>query len=531
MAKNKAAWTVMVYLAGDNNLTTECMFALTEMKDARLCEDVNVIAQFDPSDPYLPSHRYEINEKRESLYSDIIDRARYYKGKGEVNFKKESRKAASLAALRRSVRKSGQEFEKASLTASKANKVITDETDTGSPITLYNFISFCLEEYPAEHYLVVLSGHAGGTERDYLLKDESSARSLTFNELKQVFKRVKKDRGGKLIDIVGMDNCLMSMAEICYELRGLAEVVVGCESFSPTSGWPYRQILERLCKDFVDPGQTKRHPVTEAAKVIVEEYVNYYSTYWMAGLSVTQSALNLKKVEGLQREIDKLALLMEKELLSEGENKTAERTAPKRRRFESSLLLAHWEAQSYNGEQFVDIYDFCDCLESRVESKAVAGQCRKLKKFVESEFVLKACYSGAIYQYSYGVSMYFPWAQIAPSYFNLDFINDAKGKGWGSFLKTYTRLTRRVPRGVLKEVADDVSADAQMASAGTTDHRMISDRMISDRMISDRMISDRLDSAKERIHSMRNPPDMFLPDQCIRDRDIAMKSQRVLRAG
>ena len=101
--------------------------------------------------------------------------------------------------------------------------------------------------------MVVLSGHAAGTERDYLLKDESSARSLTFNELKQVFKRVKKDLRGKLIDIVGMDNCLMSMAEICYELRGLAEVVVGCESFSPTSGWPYRQILERLSRDFVSP--------------------------------------------------------------------------------------------------------------------------------------------------------------------------------------------------------------------------------------------------------------------------------------
>jgi hypothetical protein len=33
MAK-KAAWRVMVYLKGDDNLTTECMFALTEMKQA-----------------------------------------------------------------------------------------------------------------------------------------------------------------------------------------------------------------------------------------------------------------------------------------------------------------------------------------------------------------------------------------------------------------------------------------------------------------------------------------------------------------
>jgi hypothetical protein len=534
MAKKKAAWTVIVYLAGDNNLTTECMFALTEMKKAEISEEVNVIAQFDPSDPYLPAHRYEINRSKdaESLYSDIIDRARFYKDKGEVNFKKESRKANSLAQVRRKARRTGQaKLEKASLTAAKVDKVVTDETDTGSPITLYNFISFCLEEYPAERYMVVLSGHAGGTERDYLLKDESPAGSLTFNELKQVFKRVKKDRGGKLIDIVGMDNCLMSMAEICYELKEVAEIVVGCESFSPTSGWPYRQILERLGKDFVDTKLPKGQSTTaEAAKAIVDEYVNYYSTYWIAGLSVTQSALNVKKVGKLQREVNKLAREMEQRLLAECGTKAASRPAPTERRFESSLLLAHWEAQSYNGEQFVDLFDFCDCLEKRVEPGPITEQCREIKKFIETQFVLKSCYCGAAYQYSYGVSMYFPWAQIAPTYWNLDFVNQTKGSGWGNFLKTYTRLTRRLPRGWERaksaRTGKAVNTESRNAS---TDHRMISDRMISDRMISDRMISDRMGSALNRIHSMRNPPDIFLPDECIKDRRKALESQEILR--
>jgi hypothetical protein len=94
MAKEEiAAWTIMVYLAGDNNLTTECMFALTEMKGAALSnKNFNVIAQFDPSDPYLPSHRYEIDPANKSIYEDIFDCARYYKNRDEVRFKKESRK-------------------------------------------------------------------------------------------------------------------------------------------------------------------------------------------------------------------------------------------------------------------------------------------------------------------------------------------------------------------------------------------------------------------------------------------------------
>jgi len=518
-----AAWTVIVYLAGDNNLTTECMFALTEMKKAALTKDVHVVAQFDPSDPYLPAHRYEISLNTESLYCDIIDRARYHKKRKEVYFKQESRRATSLAQLRRTeARKADKtKFEKASLTDGKANRVITDDTDTGSPITLYNFISFCLEKYRAERYMVVLSGHAGGTERDYLLKDESSAGSLTFNELKRVFRKIKKDRKERPIEIIGMDNCLMSMGEICYELRGLAEVVVGCESFSPTSGWPYRPILERLCKEFVCAEPRDGQSVTaEAAKAMVEEYVNYYATYWMAGLSVTQSALNVRKVEKLKLEVNELAEAMEKELVAASPN------GHKNGSFKDALLLAHWEAQSYNGEQFVDVFDFCDCLERRLDStSAIATLCRRMKAFIRDEFVLKSCYCGATYQYSYGVSLYFPWAKIAPSYWNLDFVKDTEERGWGSFLKAYTNLTRRLPRDWKTNNPDPEGKKVGQSHADgneMSEHRMINDRMINDRMIDDRMGS-------VRVHSMRNPPDVFVPDKCIRDRKNTMHSQEVLR--
>jgi hypothetical protein len=526
MAKEEiAAWTIMVYLAGDNNLTTECMFALTEMKGAALSnKNFNVIAQFDPSDPYLPSHRYKIDPANKSIYDDIFDCARYYKNKDEVKFKKESDKAIELATRREQalakVRKAGlKKLKKASLTATKSSKLPTDDTDTGSPITLYNFISYCLQNYPARRYMVVLSGHAGGTERDYLLKDESSARSLTFNELKQVFKQIRRDRHGDLIDIIGMDNCLMSMAEICYELRDVAEVVVGCESFSPISGWPYRQILERLYNEFGDPKLPAGKSVTvEAAKAIVDEYVNFYATYWMAGLSVTQSALDVAKVEELQRHINSLAQAMEKELVAESKNESLH---PAKRIIENALLLAHWEAQSYNGEQYVDVYDFCDCLEKRVQSEGIAKRCQTLKDFIRDEFVLRSCYCGGIYQYSYGVSIYFPWAEIAPSYWNLDFV-DQKTPGWGSFLQAYTRLTRRAPR-------NGIANHRMMYNRGNQGYAAGGDRMVFNRMLYDRMLYDRMGSASNRIHSMRNPPVAFNPDPGVKDSGDIVKSQKMFR--
>jgi hypothetical protein len=557
MAKKKAAWTVMVYLAGDNNLTTECLFALTEMKKAAPGKHIRVIAQFDPRDDYLPTHRYEINRKgpNSTLFEDIIDEAHYNPETGEVRFRKESKRADSFATSRlkhRTVVESVLSDANDLTSLEFKGEGITDDTDTGSPVTLYNFLSFCIEEYPADHYMVVLSGHAGGTESDYLLKDESSNGSLTFNELKQVFKELQTDLNGKPIDILGMDNCLMSMGEICYELRGLTQIVVGCESYSPASGWPYREILERLRKDFAEPKAKGKSSPAAAAKAIVEEYTNYYASYWMGGLSVTQSALDIGKVEQFRKVVDKLASELERGLVKEYEkNRRRQKSRTSPGPFQDALVLAHWEAQSYNGESFVDLYDFCDCLERRLPSNSVGSKCREVKKFLKSEFVLKSCYSGAVYQYSYGVSMYFPWAEVANSYTNLDFIKGSVDTGWGRFLKTYTIMTRRQPRradnlsklvkvgvalrevssGTDRKITDRMITDRMITDRMITDRmitdRMITDRMITDRKITDRMITDRMGagSSGNPIHSMRNPPVAFLPTECIRDRRQVLASQ------
>jgi hypothetical protein len=567
MANKKAVWTVMVYLAGDNNLSTECLFALTEMKKAAPGEHINVLAQFDPRDEHLPTHRYEINRNgaHSTLFDDIIDKAQFDPKGGEVRFEKESKNAIALAQSRSRTRKKLDNAIRGAtnLTALPfEDEPISDDTDTGSPITLYNFLSFCIQEYPAEHYIVVLSGHAGGTESDYLLKDESSRGSLTFNELKQVFQQLlKKDLGGHPIDIVGMDNCLMSMGEICYEFRALAQIVIGCESYSPASGWPYRQILERL-KQCTKPKSKKTEIQVEAAKAIVEEYVNYYSSYWVAGLSVTQSALDVRYVVELRERVDQLAATLEQELKRACDNDGRRQSS-----FKDDLVLAHWEAQSYNGEWFVDLFDFCDCLQMRSSSDEVGEQCQKVKEFLAKEFVLRSCYSGAGFQYSYGVSIYFPWSQVSSRYQNLGFVKDSKGGGWLSFLETYTDVTRRRPRGfdllLQAAAAGDLQDDSRMAEMRMAEMRMAEMRMAEMRMAEMRMAEMRMAEmrmaemrmaemrmndwrmgemrmaemrmaemrmmgaeGKNPIHSMRNPPVVFFPTQCIAEQKEVMKGVR-----
>ena len=97
--------------------------------------------------------------------------------------------------------------------------------NTGDPMTLLEFILWGITTYTADNYMVVLTGHGSGAVDDFLLKDENARDSLTLHELRDVFELVKELRGEKLA-ILGMDSCLMSMAEVYYQLVGSAEHLV-----------------------------------------------------------------------------------------------------------------------------------------------------------------------------------------------------------------------------------------------------------------------------------------------------------------
>jgi hypothetical protein len=461
-------WLVMVYMAGDNNLTDECVYALTEMKKSLSSDRVKVFAQFDPRDEHLPTHRYEINigGKDASLAKDITDKA---------PFKHESAKHKAIRP------------------PEGAGVLAEDETATGNPRTLFNFLSYCIEKHEADHYMVVLAGHGSGTEKDYLMKDESPVGYLTIHELRWVFDELKnlyRNAAGEplIVDVLGMDVCLMSMAEICYELRDLVQVMIGCESYSPASGWPFGLVLQGIekfsdSKLIAEVEGANRNVVDEFAKAIVGEFVNYYADYELGGLSVDQSALNVRTVSKLKNDIAKLAKGMKEELLNL-ETKEV---------FKAALILAHWDAQSYNGEQFVDIIDFCDCLRARYPDTAVASLCKDVRNSIASNFVFQSCYSGAKYQYSYGVSIYFPWEEVALSYKNMSFARDS---GWLDFLELYTDHTRRAPR--------DVKEGSSLWEANFVPPRKM---RRTDGM-----------GPGDQVRSMRNPPISVRPSPCIGDK-------------
>lgn len=456
ISKIQRKWTVMIYLAGDNNLSSEMIYAIKEMKRVGKIgfgQAVTVLALFDPARG-LPTQAYIIESGDKD--NELMGQAHHVSA--VIGEKSDGRRSTTFIL----------------------NPIINPNEDTnivpfntGDPEPLFQFISYGFIACPAEHYMVILSGHGSGADEDFLLKDESSRDSLTIPELKEVFTSLKREFPDQTIDILGLDSCLMSMAEVYYELANLEKpdntqaiqqsaiascveispktkpntvglkntvnFLIGAEGFELSSGWPYQRILSILAKNpEIDPEQYVRK--------IVKAYTNYYADYVLSGQSVDLTACDLRNdvAKNLKNSMQNLSAVLRNYL--------------KDKNGKNDILLAHWEAQSYKFDQYTDLYDFCDLLRNRSCDKDVRLACGRVMAAIRpdlfnlesdediqetSPVVLEADNIGPTFQFSYGLSIYFPWNRVSEVYKTLDF---ARGTSWWDFLDEYVRATRREPR-------------------------------------------------------------------------------------
>jgi hypothetical protein len=428
-------WNIMIYLAGDNNLSEEMVWALKEMQTANT--DPNIVnVQFDPLGDQIPVQRYRVKRGSNSLYEDVHPLPSRLDADEHVEFKKWYEKGRKHGKI-----KTRHRFE---------------PENTGNPTALVEFVWWATKRTPSKNrkHMLIVSGHGCGFESDFLLRDDSTRDSLTINELAQALQDAKKRLGVSKIDILGMDSCLMSTAEVCYQVRDSVNFMVSSEGFESNAGWPYRKILQNLSDD----------PEKTAVK-IVKDYIHFCFDYTIGGQSADLSACNVAHSRLLRNVVTGLKDALMKPL--------------EHPLFLDAIILAHWRAQSYNSDQSVDLVDFAKALivevakidagvalkfvspngkeTAKVKSDLVmlkADICKACENVVramvgdetngrksdsEKTIVLKSGYTGPAFQHSHGLSIHFPWARLSEEYAHLDF---AKATGWHKFLSRYVDVTR-----------------------------------------------------------------------------------------
>ncbi|HEX8502332.1 MAG TPA: clostripain-related cysteine peptidase [Pyrinomonadaceae bacterium] len=440
-------WTVMFFLAGDNSLSPSLIPQLKALREAGSQRKTKVIVRFDPSERGVRTGVFEMNrEQRRKRVTAIGDGRDSFVG----NMLEDE---VSLDELEKSKGKGAKGL------AAEAKKPDTTRADKA----LGDFLDYCVSNHPAKHYLLFLVGHGMVVGNDAFLPDDHPPTGVTLCRLGQIlrdFAQGARDSGGSF-DLVALHSCSMSAVEVAYQLRGSAQYMMASEGISFVGSLPYRQLTKKLLNTAEGAGERAASPeeVRELLGKLYFHCLHNSADFTVAGFSADLAMCDLgddAKFEGLTTALRRLTRALRKGLDDPRAN--------------DLILLAHLKAQSYWQESYTDLYDFCRCLERGCGGEEGLGELKQACLDVITEldldradpfkrFVVFSEYIGPTYQYSHGLSVYFPWSKPLPSgtedilktYDSYLFTQALKTKdgeddSWLAFLNEYFTKTRRAPR-------------------------------------------------------------------------------------
>ena len=270
---------------------------------------------------------------------------------------------------------------------------------------LVEFLEWGRRRYPAKRYCVILQGHAWGVdyampsfkltnetrERDrhpqyrLILGSPRSKNHLSNKELQSALTSASAQ--GK-IHLLGMDSCLMSMAEICYQLRQCADYVVAPEGLGPIRGWPFYSILTKLNQ------QASMEPSALGATVL-DEYSSRYR-HWKGDVKLTISLCSLRYSGELMRAMQVLVRSLRDGLQVED--------------LCSAIVSARLRCSFIRIPTYIDLTDFCRQLkrEPSVHPESpLYRACDRIEAALKGRFVDKVALKRGRTDV-FGLSIYFP---------------------------------------------------------------------------------------------------------------------------
>ena len=431
-------WTIMVFFAGDADLSPSMTSQLKSIKDAGFQKNTTVLVHYDPNERGVATRTFDINRKRKAEKDTVI-------GDGKDPF------------VRNLIEDS-----------------IPGTSNTSTAIdALTKFLDIGLRDRPAKHYMVFLIGHGMIVGNDAFLPDRRPDSAITLQQLGDTlsdFQRGVKIRGGE-VELIGLHSCSMSAIEVTYQLKGAAKFLMATEGVAFVSSWPYRQLLKKILNSIDVAKEADLEVDADKLVMSIQSLSLHNSTDFMfSGLSadLTLCRLDPDRIAELTIPLQNLTKALKKGLNDP--------------RGLELIQLSHLKSQSYWQETYSDLYDFCMCLEReckagdqiQYEMAAACGAVRAKLEESQRGLIVRSDYFGPLYQYSHGLSIYFPWSRpsedILPTkevdilmrYKDYSFTTALGADSWLSFLEDYFNKTRRRSRE-----AEDMPASSRVSENGS----------------------------------------------------------------
>lgn len=518
-------WTLMFYFASDNPLASAIVSQLKALKEAGYHPDANVIAQFDPHAVNTPVHVFDVHHVNKFWFPGHKEEEGFQTENPFVRDLVLDRLWGEKdEAIRKMVAAYVEQGmpDDAKFDPPKPYPAMSGEQAPKDALT--NFLNFCRESYPARHYLLFILGHGQVVGNDTLLLDNhATTRALKLTELGQILRcfnaDVQTDTDPGQVEMIALHSCSMSALEVAYELKGAANYMLASQGPMYVGNLPYKQILTRIFDDLKKKDEDatqngkptfagdqsepvtaflRRNMTTETvaafgryvretphANKLISAIVDDFHTvrngdkpdffdlgarsitamlhkiyfdclynsydFQLAGYPFDLCLTDLSKVGETKAPIDRLAESLIAGL--QDENPTPKQL----------VLLAHWDAQSFYNEDYVDLYDFCYCLRKRCEERQ--GDVRTIRTLHEiylacqgmigvlekgnHKLINLSSFCGAAFQYSHGHSIYFPWAKPQdPTLYYEQYAEYrlSRETKWRQFLNVYFEKTMRKTR-------------------------------------------------------------------------------------
>ena len=230
-------WTIMLYQDADDKVLEQDIFIdFNEAERVGSSDRVNIVAQLDR---YVGGFRGD---------GDWSDTRRFYLKKDD-----------DLDVIRSPYESIG-------------------EVDMSNPQVLFDFVTWSMQNYPADKYVLIMSDHGMGWPGGWTDPEPSSgprvnvpiARAIGpamyLQEIDAALQAVRDQTGLDAFELVGMDACLMGHMEVFAALAPHARFAVTSQEVEPAVGWAYTAFLTDLVNN---PDVTGR----ELGQSIVDSYI------------------------------------------------------------------------------------------------------------------------------------------------------------------------------------------------------------------------------------------------------------------
>ena len=370
-------WTLMVFMNGKNSLSSYVPADMNEMEQVGSTDKMNIVVEAGriyQAPPSYPNYPGGYDDYDNPWGGGVVPHPGWNMPPAMGRDGEAGSRSADWTGVRRYyIQKDTDTSVTGSLLLEELPK-----TDMGDWNQLVQFVKWAKAKYPAKKYMLIVWNHGDGWKTKSLgsqiLKgisyDDETGNGITTVQLGQALGAI----GG--VDLYASDACLMQMAEVVYELKDYAPVIVGSEETEPGDGWDYAAFLSR-----VNPANLAPEAIAKAA---VE---GYNASYSAKGSGTTLSAVRSSQAEPLRVLTDQwVALAM-------AQDKTV-------------LKAALSESKSFGGADSRDFLHFLSIAGTKIPALAAKG--KEITALVQQKMLIKNATTGEAFKNAMGLGIYLP---------------------------------------------------------------------------------------------------------------------------